>query len=166
MMPRVLCASLLAVLFVKPAAAHDIIRRIAPDFPIAQSVLVPAGADLVFLSGMLADAADPSAPAGSPERIGDTAAQAHSILGKIEKELAASGLAMADIVKMNVYLVGDPAKGGVMDFAGLMSAYIRYFGDEAALPPARTTLQVAGLPVPGALVEIEVIAARPAEHAH
>ena len=165
-MLKVVCTSLLAAAAVQTAIAHDIVRRVAPDFPIAQSVTVPAGADLVFLSGILADAADPSAPAGSPERIGDTAAQARSVLGKIEKELAASGLTMADIIKMNVYLVGDPAKGGVMDFAGLMSAYIKYFGNEGALPPARTTLQVAGLPVPGALVEIEVIAARPAEHTH
>jgi enamine deaminase RidA (YjgF/YER057c/UK114 family) len=53
-----------------------------------------------------------------------------------------------------------------MDFAGLMSAYLKYFGKEAGGLPARTTVQVAGLPMPGALVEIEVIAARAADHAH
>ena len=73
---------------------------------------------------------------------------------------------MSDVVKMNVFLVGDPDKGGAMDFAGLMSAYLKYFGKDEGGLPARTTVQVAGLPMPGALVEIEVIAARAADHAH
>ena len=92
--------------------------------------------------------------------------QTKSVLGKISKELAAAGFTMADVVKMNVYLVGDPRKGGAMDFEGLMQAYLQVFGlrpQEKNLP-ARTTLQVAGLPVPGALVEIEVVAARHAAH--
>ena len=84
-----------------------------------------------------------------------------SVLGKLEKELAASGLTFADVVKMNVFLVGDPAKGGRMDFEGLMKAYTRYIGAASqGRLPARTTVQVAGLPLPGALVEIEVVAAR------
>jgi enamine deaminase RidA (YjgF/YER057c/UK114 family) len=53
-----------------------------------------------------------------------------------------------------------------MDFAGLMSAYMKYFGKDAGGLPARTTVQVVGLAVPGALVEIEVIAARAADHGH
>ncbi len=62
---------------------------------------------------------------------------------------------------MNVFLVGDPAKGGRMDFEGLMKAYSRYVGSPSqGRLPARTTVQVAALPLPGALVEIEVIAAR------
>jgi len=35
---------------------------------------------------------------------------------------------MADVVKMNVFLVGDSRKGGAMDFEGLMKAYNRHFG--------------------------------------
>ena len=48
-----------------------------------------------------------------------------------------------------------------MDFEGLMKAYSRHFGT-ATQPnlPARTTVQVVALPMPGALVEIEVVAAR------
>lgn len=141
--------------------ATAIVRRGLPDFPIASSVAVPASARLVFVSGTLADVARPDAPAGSIERLGDTATQSASVLGKIAKELAASGLTMADVVKMNVFMVGDPAKGGAMDFAGLMQAYSRHFGEASGGNlPARTTVQVAGLPLPGALVEIEVIAAR------
>jgi enamine deaminase RidA (YjgF/YER057c/UK114 family) len=148
-----------------PAAAHDIVRRANSGFPIANSVTVPTGADIVYLSGMLADAADTSAPAGSIERFGDTAAQTKSVLGKIARELEAVGLTMADVVKMNVFLVGDPSKGGGMDFEGLMHGYLQHFGTATQKNvPARTTVQVAGLPVPGALVEIEVIAARAAPH--
>ncbi len=151
----------LLVLATLPVQAQEIIRRQAGDFPIASSVLVPAGTDLVFLSGTLADVAKPDAPAGSVERLGDTETQATSVLDKLAKELAASGLTLADVVKMNVFLVGDPRKGGAMDFEGLMKAYTRHFGAATqGRLPARTTVQVAALPVPGALVEIEAIAAR------
>ena len=51
-----------------------------------------------------------------------------SVFGKLEKELAASGLTMSDVVKMNVFPVGDPAKGGAMDFEGLMKVNARHFG--------------------------------------
>jgi enamine deaminase RidA (YjgF/YER057c/UK114 family) len=142
-------------------AADTIVRRALPDFPIASSVAVPGAARVVFVSGTLPDAAKPEAPAGSIERFGDTATQSASVLGKIAKELAESGLTMADVVKMNVFMVGDPAKGGAMDFAGLMQAYSKHFGAASnGNLPARTTVQVVALPLPGALVEIEVVAAR------
>ena len=94
------------------------------------------------------------------------AAQAKSVLAKIQKELESAGMTMADVVKMNVFLVGDPRKGGTMDFEGLMQAYLGVYGLRAQENrlPARTTVQVAGLPVPGALVEIEVVAARHTNH--
>jgi enamine deaminase RidA (YjgF/YER057c/UK114 family) len=142
-------------------AADAIVRRPLGDFPIASSVAVPGAARIVFVSGTLADVAKPEAPAGSIERLGDTAVQATSVLDKIAVELAALGLTMADVVKMNVFMVGDPAQGGSMDFGGLMKAYSRHFGAASkGNLPARTTVQVAALPLPGALVEIEVVAAR------
>jgi enamine deaminase RidA (YjgF/YER057c/UK114 family) len=163
MNPLVGLGTLLLAMTVIPAHAQDIVRRQLGDFPIASSVRVSADAELVFLSGTLADVVKPDAPAGSVARLGDTETQAASVLGKLEKELAASGLTFADVVKMNVFLVGDPAKSGTMDFEGLMKAYTRYIGAASqGKLPARTTVQVAGLPMPGALVEIEVIAARTA----
>jgi len=154
-------ALFLAATCVQSAHAAEIVRRQAGNFPIASTVLVPAGAEVVFLSGTLADPVKADAPAGSAERLGDTEAQVTSVLGKLEKELAVSGLSMSDVVKMNVFLVGDPAKGGSMDFEGLMKAYSRHFGTSAQPNlPARTTVQVVALPMPGALVEIEVVAAR------
>lgn len=163
-MRKTLAASIAALTLVslQAASASDITRRANPTFPISNSVTVPAGSAIVFLSGTLADVADDKAPAGSIERLGDTATQARSVLGKIARELEAAGLNMGDVVKMNVFLVGDPRKDGKMDFEGLMQAYMQVYGpgpNEKKLP-ARTTVQVAGLPIPGALVEIEVVAAR------
>ena len=161
-----LATALLCAAAATPVSAHDIIRHANPSLPIASSVVVPAGAELVFVSGMLADAADTTAPVGSVERFGDTESQVKSVLDKLAKELEAVGFTMADVVKMNVFLVGDPRKGGAMDFDGLMKAYLQVFGlrGRGKSLPARTTVQVAGLPVPGALVEIEVVAARHAAH--
>jgi enamine deaminase RidA (YjgF/YER057c/UK114 family) len=161
---RLLASSFMCAVLALPLAApaaDAIVRRPLGDFPIASSVAVPGTARIVFVSGTLADVVKPEAPAGSIERLGDTETQSASVLAKIEKELAASGLTMADVVKMNVFMVGDPAKGGSMDFGGLMKAYSRYFGEASkGNLPARTTVQVAALPLPGALVEIEVVAAR------
>ena len=158
---RTFTGLLLVAIAAWPAHAQEIVRRQAGAFPIASSVRVPAGTELVFLSGTLADVAKPDAPAGSVERLGDTETQVESVLGKLGRELAASGLSLGDVIKMNVYMVGDPRKGGTMDFEGLMKAYTRSFGAQTeGRLPARTTVQVAALPVPGALVEIEVVAAR------
>jgi enamine deaminase RidA (YjgF/YER057c/UK114 family) len=60
---------------------------------------------------------------------------------------------------MRVLLVGDPAKGGRMDFAGMMEAYNAVYGP-LKNKPARITSQVAGLVQPGMLAEIEVQAAK------
>lgn len=128
--------------------------------PISTTVVVPAGSRLVFLSGNLADVANPDAAKGSIEAYGNTNTQVISILKKFEKLLSAEGMTLADVVKVNVFMVGDPALGGKMDFAGLNAAYSQYFGS-AAQPnkPVRTALQVAALPMAGGLVEIEMTAA-------
>lgn len=161
MNPRALLALLLFTGIPLTVDASDIVRRASPGFPISSSVTVPGGSEIFFLSGMLPDAVDTKAPAGSIERFGDTATQTTSVLGKIQKELEALGLGMRDVVKMNVFLVGDPRRDNTMDFEGLMKGYLQFFGTEQqANVPARTTVQVAGLPIPGALVEIEVVAAR------
>lgn len=144
--------------------AHDIGHYDGPNVAVAHSVRVPAGSELIFLSGIVADAADTSAPPGSVERFGDTATQVRSILAKLQRQLAAGGLGLADIVKMNVYVLGDPRKEGAVDLTGLMGAYTEYFGTSQGNLPARTTLQVAGLRVPGVLVEVEVIVAHRADH--
>jgi enamine deaminase RidA (YjgF/YER057c/UK114 family) len=73
------------------------------------------------------------------------------------------GVGFGDIIKMTVFLVGDPEMDGKMDFAGFMRAYTRYFGtEEQPNKPARSAVQIAGLAGgPYMLVEIEAVIARP-----
>ncbi|MGB5345150.1 MAG: Rid family hydrolase, partial [Woeseia sp.] len=67
-----------------------------------------------------------------------------------------------DVIKMTVFLVGDPEMEGKMDFAGFMRSYTKYFGTaEQPNLPARSAVQIAGLAGDGMLVEVEVILARP-----
>ncbi|WP_188916157.1 Rid family hydrolase [Caulobacter rhizosphaerae] len=63
--------------------------------------------------------------------------------------------------KATVFLVGHPAKGGEINFTGLNAAWSQRFGTaDQPNKPARSTVKVAGRVAPGALVEIEVVAAR------
>jgi enamine deaminase RidA (YjgF/YER057c/UK114 family) len=127
--------------------------------PIATAVW--AG-DTLYVSGQIASPVTPADPAkGSPAVYGDTKTQATSEILKIQAILKEQGLTLGDIVMMHVYLAGDPAKEGKLDFAGLQAAYTQFFGTaDQPNKPARAAMQVAALAAPWALVEIEVIAVR------
>jgi enamine deaminase RidA (YjgF/YER057c/UK114 family) len=147
------------------AGAQDIVRHKLPNgnpFPISAAVEVPSGKTLVFLSGMVPSVADPKAPKDSVAAYGDTKTQTISALNTIKAELESLHLTLGDVIKMQVFMAGDPAKGGKMDFAGFMEGYTQFFGT-AAQPnlPVRSAMQVAALAAPGFLVEIEVTAVRP-----
>jgi len=146
------------------AQAQDALKRTVnprASIPIATAVSVPASADLVFFSGVLPQLAKPDAPAGSPERYGDTQTQALSVLKTLQANLAAEGLGFGDVVSVRVFLVGDPAKDNKLDFNGFNAAFGQFFGTaEQPGRPVRTALQVSALPAPGALVEVDLIAAR------
>ncbi|AUN31103.1 RidA family protein [Niveispirillum cyanobacteriorum] len=140
---------------------REIKRTDVPNFPIASAVQVPAGSDLFFLSGTVPPAVNKDAPAGSVDVFGDTETQTVNVLTRIQETLKAQGLTMGDVVLMHVYLVGDPAKEGKMDFAGMMAGYTKFFGTpEQPNKPARSTVQISALVTPGMLVEIEVVAAK------
>lgn len=153
-------------------AAHaapkaDIIRHKIPnsDFPIALAVTVPPTATIHFISGQVPAVVNKDAPGDSLEAFGDTKTQSETVLKKIKEILQGMKLEMSDVVKMQVFLVGDPAKGGKADTKGFMEAYTQYFGPTAQPAPqlnlpARAVVQVAGLSNPGWLVEIEVVAAK------
>ncbi len=138
--------------------ASDIVRHSNDtNFPIARAVEVPAGKTIYFHSGMTPAPLDPKATPGTPEYWGDTKTQTLSVFARIKESLDKLGLGFGDVVAMTVYLGGDPAKGGRMDFEGMMAAYSQFFGTkEQPNLPARSTVQVAGLVAPGMLVEIEV----------
>jgi enamine deaminase RidA (YjgF/YER057c/UK114 family) len=144
------CAALAADVTRHPLGSNN-------NFPIARAVEVPAGKTLYFHSGMTPAPLDPKAAAGTPEYWGDTKTQTLSVFNRIGESLKSLNLGFGDVVAMTVYLVGDPAKGGRMDFEGMMAAYTQFFGTkEQPNLPARSTVQVAGLVAPGMLVEIEV----------
>ncbi len=143
------------------AESAQIVHVQKDDSPIAIMVSVPPGATTYYVSGMIPPVVNPNAPKGSIESFGDTKTQTEGALGKIKDALAAQGLGFGDVVMMHVYLAGDPAKDGKMDFAGMMEGYKEFFGTpEQPNKPARSTVQVAALAAPGALIEIEVLAAK------
>lgn len=167
-MPRTVSSNLMRVAvsyalgFATASAVHaaDVVRHPLPGgstFPIARAVEVPAGKTIIFHSGTTPAPLDPKAEAGTAAYWGDTKTQALSTFARIKESLDAMKLDFGNVVAMTVYLVGDPAKGGRMDFEGFMAAYTQFFGTkEQPNLPARSTVQVAGLVAPGMLVEIEV----------
>jgi enamine deaminase RidA (YjgF/YER057c/UK114 family) len=129
--------------------------------PISQAVKVPAGSEMLYVSGITPPPLSGGAQGAGPQ-FGDTKTQTLGVLRRIEEILKAQGYSFGDVVMMRISLVGDPAKGGRMDFAGMMEAYNQFFGTPAQPnKPARITVQVAALAAPGMLAEIEVQAAKP-----
>jgi 2-iminobutanoate/2-iminopropanoate deaminase len=103
-----------------------------------------AAGDLVYLSGQT-----PIDPATGKLAAGGVAAQTEQCFENLAKVLAAAGLTLDDVVKVNVFLAD------IGDFAAMNAVYSTRF---SAPYPARTTVGAALLP--GVLVEIEMIARR------
>ncbi|MGB3717905.1 MAG: RidA family protein [Candidatus Promineifilaceae bacterium] len=82
---------------------------------------------------------------------GDSAAQTRQVMGNLQAILEAAGSSLDKVVKTTVFLQD------MDDFAQMNGIYGQFFEGD---PPARSTVQVAGLPL-GALVEIEAIALIP-----
>ena len=158
-----LAAGVAATLFciASGAGAQVTVKHLQPNekSPIANGVW--AG-DTLYLSGQLASPVTPAdAAKGTPAVYGDTKTQAFSALTKIQALLKEQGLDMKDVVKMTVFLAGDPANGGKLDFPGLQASYTQFFGTkDQPNKPARSAVQVAALAAPWALIEIEVIAVK------
>lgn len=98
---------------------------------------------LVFFSGQI-----PLDPASGEMVAGGIAEQTERVMENISGALAGAGLGFDSVVKTTIFLT-DLANFGVVN-----EIYGRRF---AGAPPARSTVEVKGLPK-GALVEIEVIA--------
>ncbi len=99
---------------------------------------------LVFVSGQAAT--DPA----TGRLAGDTvAAQTEQCLKNIRAILEAAGSGLQHVLRCGVFLID------MREFQNMNGVYQRVFGDHR---PARTTVQVAGLPGEGLLVEIDAIA--------
>ncbi|MEA2064495.1 MAG: Rid family detoxifying hydrolase [Gemmatimonadota bacterium] len=109
------------------------------------SLWVKAGG-FVFISGQ-----GPLDPTSGEVFLGDIAEQTRMTFDNIEAVLADAGLSLADVVKTTVFL------SNMGDFALMNEVYAGRFG---ATKPARSTVEVAALPL-GFGVEIEAVAAVP-----
>lgn len=138
------------------ASAQNVEKVGTPGGRILTAAKVKAGATTVYLSGNLAS---PIAQGSSD--YGDTKTQTVSTLNKIKALLATHGMTMADIVRMDAYLVAAPGMNGKMDFAGFNAGFAEFFGTtENPTTVTRTTMQIAALAAPQFLVELTVIAAK------
>ena len=109
--------------------------------PYSQAVAI---GNFLFAAGQI-----PLDPATGALIEGDVTAQTDRVLQIVAAVLKANGMTFANVVKSTVFLVD------LANFAQMNEVYSRYF---SAPFPARSTIQVAGLPK-GAQVEIEIVAA-------
>jgi 2-iminobutanoate/2-iminopropanoate deaminase len=99
--------------------------------------------DLVFVAGQLGI----SLATGELAGVG-VAEQTDQIMRNLSAILEAAGSGLERLVKTTVFLMD------LDDFGAMNDVYARYVGD---CPPARSTVQISGLPS-GAIVEIEAVA--------
>src|SRR4051812_23865158 len=111
--------------------------------PYAQAVAI-TGRRMVFCSGQIS--LDPAT--GEMVGAGDVRAQTERVMQNLAAVLAAGGASWADVAKTTIFLAD------LQDFGTVNDVHGRYFPSQ---PPARATVQAAGLPK-GALVEIEAVA--------
>jgi len=115
--------------------------------PYSQAVVthhVP-GTQMLHAAGQI-----PIDPATGELVAGDVTAQAERVMENIAAVLDHAGMSFAEVVKTTVFLVD------LADFAAMNEVYARRFQGEF---PARSTIQVAGLPK-GARIEVEVHAVK------
>jgi 2-iminobutanoate/2-iminopropanoate deaminase len=111
--------------------------------PYSQAIRI---GDLLFTSGQI-----PLDPATGQIVTGGIVEQTTRVLENLTAVLAAASLGMGDVVKTTVFLKN------MSDFAPMNEVYARYLAPVGAIPPARSTVEVARLPK-DVLVEIELIA--------
>jgi len=99
--------------------------------------------DLLFCAGQI-----PIDPKDGSLVTGDIKAQTERVLQNVRAILDDQGLTFANVVKTTVFLTD------LADFVPMNEVYAKHFTENY---PARSTVQVAGLPK-GAEVEIEVLA--------
>lgn len=107
--------------------------------PYSQAVSV---GNLLFISGQL-----PIDPTTGKMVEGDIATRTHQVLANMRAIAEAAGANLDQVVKTTIFLTD------LGDFQAMNSAYATHF---PAAPPARSTVQVAALPL-GSNIEIEAI---------
>lgn len=139
------CGALaLTILASAPLAAQAATRQVVVGEGQRVSATLSPGirvGNLLFASGQLGDARDTT-----------IAGQTARALENTEKVFKAAGSTLQQATKCTVFLTD------VKDFGGMNGAYTKFFPTN---PPARSTVVVAALVVPGAKVEIECMGVIP-----
>jgi enamine deaminase RidA (YjgF/YER057c/UK114 family) len=104
---------------------------------------------LIYLAGQVSSDAS-----GQLVGEGNLEAQAEQVFRNLKLALEAAGATMADIVKMNIYLVAELDQSEVPKLRAVRDRYVN-----VAKPPASTLVVVSRLARPGWLIEIEAVAA-------
>jgi len=104
---------------------------------------------LIYLAGQVSSDAS-----GKLVGEGNFEAQAEQVFANVKIAVEAAGGTMADIVKMNVYLVAEVGQDEVPKMRAIRDRYVN-----KEKPPASTLVVVTRLARPGWLIEIEAIAA-------
>ena len=112
--------------------------------PYSQAIEVAGASRTLFVSGQIP--LDPTS--GEVVGPGNVAAQTERVLDNLGAVLDAAGMGWRNVVKTTIYL------SRMSDFAVVNELYAARFAGE---PPARATVQVAGLPK-AVSVEIDAIA--------
>ena len=104
---------------------------------------------LIYLAGQVSSDAS-----GKLVGEGNFEAQAEQVFANVKIAVEAAGGTMADIVKMNIYLVAEVGQDEVPKMRAIRDRYVN-----KEKPPASTLVVVTRLARPGWLLEIEAIAA-------
>lgn len=107
--------------------------------------VVPPGATTIYIGGQNAVTADGALVGGD-----DVVAQTEQVMANLRVALAAAGATVHDLVMVTVLLV---------EGVDLNQAYPVAVAALAGAAPLVTAMRVAGLAVPGALIEVSAIAA-------
>jgi len=128
------------------------------EFLSPKTLIPPAGyshiakvnhGTIVYLSGQVASDAS-----GKLIGEGNFEAQAEQVFRNLKIAVEAAGGTMADIVKLNIYLVAEVDQAAVPKLRAIRDRHVN-----AEQPPASTLVVVSRLARPGWLVEIEAVAA-------
>lgn len=163
---KLLGGSALGLLLLGSQAHADPIKRTPlanSKAHILQAVTLSPEVETIYFSGLLPAPVNPAAATDQLKAEGNTQRQTEAVFKRLHDALAVQGLDFQDVIQLRIYLVADPTTGK-LDFNGLQQAYTQFFGSSAQPNlPTRTTVGVASLVLPGALIEIEAIAARPVQ---
>ncbi|MBK8031464.1 MAG: RidA family protein [Chloroflexi bacterium] len=102
----------------------------------------------IIANGFVFTAGQTGMVPGTKELPAGVEAQTRQVLENLKAILTAAGTGLDRVVKTTVFLQN------MGDFATMNAIYAEYFPND---PPARSTVEVAKLPI-GALVEIEAVA--------